>query len=98
LELFRRIGARHRIAWCCELATALDADADPLRAARLWGAAAALREQIGAPMWPIDRPEYERRVAACHTALGDEAFEAAWQAGRALSWEQAADAALALLA
>jgi len=42
----------------------------------------------------VDRPEYERRVAACRAALGDDAFDAAWQAGRALTWEQAVDAAV----
>jgi hypothetical protein len=48
-------------------------------------------------MWPVDRPEYERRVAACRASLGDAAFDAAWQAGRALMWEEAVDAALAAL-
>jgi hypothetical protein len=70
---------------------------EPATGARLWGAAAALRAQIGAPMWPVDRPEYERRVAACHAALGDAAFDAAWAAGQALTWEQAADEAIAAL-
>ena len=59
-------------------------------------AAAALREHIGAPMWPVDRPAYARRVAECRAALGDATFDAAWQEGRALTWEQAANAALML--
>jgi len=44
------------------------------------------------------RPAYERCMAAARAALGDAAFDAAWQTGRALSWEQAVDEALALLA
>jgi tetratricopeptide (TPR) repeat protein len=64
-------------------------------AARLWGAAEVLREQIGAPMWPVDRPEYERRVAEARAQIGSEEWEVAWAAGRTLSWEQAADQALA---
>jgi predicted ATPase/transcriptional regulator with XRE-family HTH domain len=50
-------------------------------AARLYGAAAALRERAGVLIWPADSPTYERSVAAVRTALGDEAFAVAWEAG-----------------
>lgn len=65
--------------------------------ARLWGAAAALRERITVPLWPVDLAEYERHTAACRAALGDAMFEDAWRAGQILSWEQAADETLAWL-
>jgi hypothetical protein len=94
LRLFRRCGARHRVAWGLELAAAICAANDPASAVRWWGAAAAIREQASAPIWPVERPYYEARVAAAHAALGDTAFEAAWMAGQALPWEQAADDAL----
>jgi predicted ATPase/class 3 adenylate cyclase/Tfp pilus assembly protein PilF len=66
----------------------------PARAARLFGAASALRDAIGAPLTSPDRTEYERRVAAVRTALGDEAFAAAWAAGAAMTLEQATTCAL----
>jgi tetratricopeptide (TPR) repeat protein len=80
-----------------EAAAVLYAFHGDIGAARLWGAADALRTQIGAPMWPVDRPEYERRVAEARAQLGPEEWDAAWAAGRALTWEQAADEALAWL-
>ncbi|MGH2615017.1 MAG: ATP-binding protein, partial [Thermomicrobiales bacterium] len=54
------------------------------RAARLCGAAEALRETIGAPI-PRYRGQFERAIGAARTALGEQAFAAAWAAGRALS-------------
>jgi len=78
------------------LAVCSSALGDQARAACLWGAAAIQRERLQCSMWPVDRPAYERDIAACRAALGDEAFDAAWQAGRALTWEQAVAEALAL--
>jgi non-specific serine/threonine protein kinase len=57
-------------------------------AARLYGAAAALRERAQAPLWPDDSADYDRRVAAVRTALGDEAFVAAWEAGHSTPLER----------
>ena len=51
-------------------------------AARLYGAAVALRERAGVLIWPADSPTYDRSVAAVRTALGDEAFAASWEVGR----------------
>jgi hypothetical protein len=59
------------------------------------GAAAALRERNNVPVAPSERPGYERLLANCREMLNDAAFDAAWQSGRALSWEQAVDEALA---
>jgi tetratricopeptide (TPR) repeat protein len=59
------------------------------RAARLLGAVEALREAIGRPRSPGDCAGEERPVAAARAALGEEAFAAAWAAGRALTIEQA---------
>jgi tetratricopeptide (TPR) repeat protein len=58
-------------------------------AARLFGAAAALREAIGAPVSPTDRARYERDVLIVRTALGNEALAREWAEGRALPLEQA---------
>ena len=40
------------------------------RAARLWGAAAALREGAGAPLPPVERADHERSVAAARATVG----------------------------
>jgi DNA-binding CsgD family transcriptional regulator len=58
-------------------------------AARLLGAAEALREAIGVPIWPVDRPGYERLVADVRTNLGEKASAVAWAEGRAMTPEQA---------
>src|SRR5688572_18838914 len=64
LALFREIGDKDGIANCLEgLAQAASAQQRAVRAARLYGAAEALREVIGAPMQPTDRIAYDRAVA-----------------------------------
>jgi tetratricopeptide (TPR) repeat protein len=70
------------------------AQRQPARAARLFGAAEALRETIGAPLPPINRADYERDVAAARAQLHEDAFAAAWAAGRAMTLEQAIAEAL----
>ena len=61
----------------------------PEQAARLFGAAAALFATIGAPIWPVDRIDYDRNLAAVRNRLGQEAFSAAYAAGQALPLAQA---------
>jgi tetratricopeptide (TPR) repeat protein len=59
-----------------------------MEAARLWGAAEALREAIGAPMPPVYRSDHERAVAAARAQLGERAFSQAWARGRTMPLEQ----------
>ena len=63
----------------------------PLRAARLWGAAEALREQMGMALSHLDLAAsgYEQDLAAVRSALAEASFDAAWAEGRAMSLEQA---------
>ena len=97
LPICQRVGARWNIARALECTAGIaEVQGHITRAAHLWGAAEALREQIGARMWPIDRPEYERRVAAARSQIAPEDFDAAWAAGRTLTWEQAVAEALAV--
>lgn len=56
-------------------------------AARLWGAAEALRESIGAPLPAVERPAYERAVAAVRAHLGKSTFDTAWAKGRGMAPE-----------
>jgi predicted ATPase/class 3 adenylate cyclase/DNA-binding CsgD family transcriptional regulator len=58
-------------------------------AARLWGTAEALREALGAPMYPVDLTEYEQAVAKVRRELGEEVFVTAWAEGRTIPLEQA---------
>jgi DNA-binding SARP family transcriptional activator len=68
----------------------------PVRAARLWGAAEALREQIGMPLAHFDLAlsGYKQDLAAVRSTLSEATFEAAWTEGRAVSPEQAIEYAL----
>jgi predicted ATPase/DNA-binding XRE family transcriptional regulator len=59
----------------------------PVEAARLFGAAEALREQIGAPLLPTNRGWVESLVATGREQLADEAWTQAWTEGRGLSLE-----------
>jgi tetratricopeptide (TPR) repeat protein len=59
-----------------------------LLAARLYGAVAALRETLGAPLAPAEWANYERALAAARSELAEEVFHAAWDAGRALPLER----------
>jgi DNA-binding CsgD family transcriptional regulator len=61
----------------------------PAQAARLFGAAAGLLEATDDAMWPIDRIDHDRSLAAVRAQLGEAAFTTAWEAGRALPPEQA---------
>jgi hypothetical protein len=67
---------------------------EPVRAARYFGAAEALRERAGVAMWPSRRTLYGSAQAAVHSALGTEALIAARAAGRAMTPGQVAEFAL----
>jgi len=62
---------------------------EPLRAARLWGAAEALREAIGAQMYPIHCASYAHALARARAQLGEQTFRTAWAVGRSMTPEQA---------
>jgi DNA-binding CsgD family transcriptional regulator len=77
------------------VATVAVAQAQPTRAAKLFGAAAALREAIGMPAWLPERTLYDQAVARLRATLSVSAVEAAWAAGRALPLADAVAEALA---
>ncbi len=96
LRLYSELGERWLAADCLDgLARVAGAQADPVRAARLWGAAEALSESIGATTAPMDQAAYERHSSAARTRLGEAAFAAAWSEGRAMDLEEAVAEALA---
>ena len=90
LAITRTLGAKLDITSGLEgLAGVVTAQGEPAWAARLWGAAEALREAIKIPLPPVERAEYERSVAAARSHLGEKAFAAAWAQGRTMTPEQA---------
>jgi predicted ATPase/transcriptional regulator with XRE-family HTH domain/Tfp pilus assembly protein PilF len=90
LRMQQELGARLFIAECLEgLATVAAAAGAAERAARLFGAAEALREAISSPLPPYMRPEQERFITAARRALRDAAFSASRQVGRAMPLDQA---------
>ncbi|HMD81762.1 MAG TPA: hypothetical protein VKE92_10670, partial [Anaerolineales bacterium] len=59
------------------------------RAARLFGAAEAMREKMGTPIPPVQRGDYDAHVQSVRTA-----FESSWSYGQAMTMEQAVDYAV----
>ncbi len=68
----------------------------PSRAAKLFGASEALREEIGLSVTPLDdsRYDYEGYLATMRAGLDEAAFEAAWSEGQAMTPEEAIEYAL----
>ncbi len=64
------------------------AEGKPAWAARLWGTAGRLREEIDATMFPLYRASYGRAMALACTELGEKTFVEAMQEGRGMSLEQ----------
>jgi len=94
LTLFKEVGEKLGIVTTLhELASAVQ-EQDINVAVCLWGAAQTLRKSTGAVMTLKEREEYERQVSQARATLEESAFAAAWEAGHALTWEQAADYAL----
>jgi tetratricopeptide (TPR) repeat protein len=61
---------------------------------QLLAATAALRQAMGAPVRPADRPALEGALAVARTALGAAAYTAAWDTGQTLPLEQVVAGAL----
>jgi non-specific serine/threonine protein kinase len=66
----------------------------PRRAARLWGAADALRKEIGNAMSVPESIAYERQSEPVRATLTAEGFDRAWSEGRAMSLDDAVRYAL----
>ena len=90
----REYGDKRGIVGCLNgLASVAAATGRFARAARLFGAAEALREEVGAA--PRHRHRSGSAVAQTKSALGEAAFAAAWEAGRALPLADVVDEAIA---
>ncbi|MFN8540403.1 MAG: LuxR C-terminal-related transcriptional regulator [Thermomicrobiales bacterium] len=97
LLLRRDLGDNGGIAVALEgLAGVANALHNPGDAARLAGAADAIRAQVGIPLPSSDQPFYRRIVAEIRQGLTEAAYAAAWTAGQALPPDRAITLALSL--
>jgi predicted ATPase len=95
LALNPRLEIKRGILWCLTgLAEVEASQQQGERAARLWGAAEALREATHDPIEAFWHASHDGNAAAARAALGDEAFAAAWAEGRAMPLKQAITFAL----
>jgi non-specific serine/threonine protein kinase len=95
LKLLQKAEDKQHIADCLEImAGGAGAQGQAHRAARLWGAAEALREEIGLPMQPEDRKLLDPYLAAARSSLDEVVWQAALAEGRAMIPEQAIEYAL----
>ena len=81
---------RDVIGYCFEgLAAVLAFTGQPGPAARLLGAAEALRENLGVDLAPAERETHEETAVAIREALGEDEFSAEWRLGRELALDEA---------
>ncbi|MFN8497210.1 MAG: BTAD domain-containing putative transcriptional regulator [Anaerolineae bacterium] len=93
LDIRRQYGNKANIAACLEGLAAV-AGAARLPAASAWavtllGAAEALRDAARTPIPPVEYPAYRATVAILEAGLSGAEFATAWDAGRAMSLEEA---------
>ncbi len=90
LGVHRDLGDRWRAASVLEgLAEAYATEGQPGRAALLLGAADAIREAIGAPVPPCERPGRDRASASVRARMGEEGFARTRAEGMAITLEEA---------
>ncbi len=88
--LFRDLGHKRGVARVLEcLAASAAAQSNAEQALRWAGAAAALRERLGAPLTPTDQARLEKALEFARRALGSPASLTAWMEGWAMPLEQA---------
>jgi non-specific serine/threonine protein kinase len=96
LHLRRELGNRTTgIADTLESIAALAAtETQREESVQLAGAAASIREQVGAPLSPMGRAMLDRWLVPLGQVLGMETTRLAWETGRRMAIEQALDQAL----
>jgi len=89
LELHTELRDQWRMSSVLEdLAAIAIAQGNAGRAARLLGAAEAIREAIGTVIAPCERLQHNQTTKAVRTALGDEAFDSALRQGQLASMDE----------
>jgi tetratricopeptide (TPR) repeat protein len=96
LRLLAELEFKDVIGYCFEgLAAVLAFTGEGEPAARLLGAAEALRESLGVELAPAERETHEETAAAVRDGIGEERFSAVWRQGRELALDEAIAHALA---
>jgi len=95
MDILRSLGDKQGLAVAVEACAGIAAAAgQPERALRLAGAARAIRESIGSPISAADAELLEPSLAKARIALGEAGSEAALEAGKRLTVEQAIELAV----
>ena len=95
IRLFRELGHKRGVARLLEcFACAASAQLVAERSLRLAGAAAALRQNIGAPLTPAEQAKLDASLHPARQTLGNTVGATAWHEGRALPVEKAIEEAL----
>jgi len=90
MEVFRRLDHKRGIARLLEgFAASAAAQSQPARALRLAGAAAALRQAVGAAPAPAEQARLEKSLEPARRTLTDSAGAAAWMEGWTMPVETA---------
>jgi tetratricopeptide (TPR) repeat protein len=90
IKIFQELEHKRGIARLLEcFACSAAAQADPERSLRLAGAAAALRQNIGAPLTPTEQRKLEASLDGVRQAISNTAGATAWLQGWALPIEKA---------
>jgi hypothetical protein len=79
---------------CLEELAATVVESRPRSAARLFGASAAMRKEIAAPMPASRQAVFERGINCAQRRLGAKAFALAWSEGETCDLETIVAAAL----
>jgi hypothetical protein len=91
LELGDRLGVAHALESVAAIAAA---QGDSTAAARTWGAAERLREEIGSSILPNERSRNEKYATTARQSAADAgAFDRAWQQGREMPLNEAIELA-----
>jgi tetratricopeptide (TPR) repeat protein len=85
-KLSDRVNTAAAIEGLAHVAVAIDT---PRRAARMWGAAERLREEVGSRLPVYEHAAHAKVLEAARAAVGQEEFNKAWQEGRAMTLEDA---------
>jgi len=94
-ELWRDAGERSDLAECLELFAALAAHrGEPVRAIRLASAAAALRHAAGTTPSPSEVERHDATLLDLHQVVDADRFDAEWDAGSAMTADEAVALAL----
>jgi DNA-binding CsgD family transcriptional regulator len=90
LSIATEVGIAHRMTMAFEVLATLATRAESHReAARLFGAAEAMRQRTGEVRFPNFNADYDASVDNLRAAMGADDFEAAWAEGAALSADEA---------